>query len=353
MAVFAFSWIERLRAARAAKRFYREQEAAGVWMRDMAVPRALAGLKTLALGERILMEGWHAVRMMAAPLTVCEPEKFRKQGSWMMLTMGVALSCADYPPLLAFARDLSFESERLQKQYPRVETLPYDDERLVETGVHRDAGGLRAYMKGEPEAVLGHCAQVLDGHERPLTDEDRQKAREAIAQMERCGLIPLALATKLLPAPGEYETDMVFLGIIGAGDLPRPEAPGLMARCRAAGLRPVLLTAMPMGEEVARMSGAVRPEADCLTGDALDALDTAALREALPGVDAFTGLDDGQRVRVLRALRAEGGMALLDIDPEGKLTLSLSRGEGAAVKMNGGGVEAVCELVEEARENLG
>ncbi|MDR0896339.1 MAG: hypothetical protein LBN04_00625 [Oscillospiraceae bacterium] len=349
MALFSFPFLARYKTARAAKRFLLRQEEAGVDIRDKDALAALSGLKTLAFGERLIMEGWHAVRMMAAPLAVCEIEKFRKQGSWMMLTVGVALSCGDYPPLLAFARELNFESERLHKQYPRTETLPYDEERRVETSIHRDAGGLRAYTKGEPEAVLRCCTQVLDGRERPLTEDDRQRVRESVEQMARCGLMPLAFATKLLPAPGAYETEMVFLGIIGAGDLPRPEAPGLMARCRAAGLRPVLLTSLPMGEEVARLSGAVRPEADCLTGEALDALDTAALREMLPHVDAFTGLDDGQRVRVLRALRAEGGMALLDIAPEGRLALTLNRGEGAAVKMNGGGIEAVCQLVEEAR----
>ncbi len=149
--------------ARAAKQFLRERAEAGVLIRDRDALTAIGEIKTLLVDTRQVMEGWNAVRMAAAPLFACDLDKFRRQGSWMMLTAGVALGCADAKPLETFARELNFESERMAKQFPKVDVFAYDDARRVETTVHRDAGGFRAYTKGEPEAVLARCLSVLDG----------------------------------------------------------------------------------------------------------------------------------------------------------------------------------------------
>ncbi len=334
---------------RAVKLFLQEQADGGVILRDKEVPRALADVKALLIDATLVMEGWNAVRMAAAPLEACDLDQFRRQGSWMMLAAGVALGCDGYAPLVEFVRELNFESGRMARQYPRVEALPYDDDRRMETTVHRDAGGLRAYAKGDPESVLLRCTQVLDGRERPLTDEDRKAILESAQEMESVGLETLSFATRWVDTPGEYETEMVFLGTVGMGDLVKPDIPDAMEALRKAGVRPTLFSETALLPAAVRAGGLLREAADVLFASELESLDGSALRAAVQGADAFLGMDTAQRGRLMRALRADGPVAAILPAPDGRIYVTLGRGAVADAAIAKGALLGVAKLLMDCK----
>lgn len=340
--------VKKVKWTRARKAFFAEQAERGIELRDIQVPETLAAVKTIWIDGGLIMEGWNAVRMIAAPLAICLPDKFTKQGSWMLLTAAIAQGCDGYAPLNEFAKEMGFESGRMQRQYPRVDAVAYDDARRLESTVHKEAGGLRVYTKGDPEALLERCTQVLDGKERPMLEEDKRRTLEAAAEMEAVGLETLAFATRRLEEPGEYEAELTFLGMVGMGDLARENAPQELDRIRAAGVRPVMITeTLPQAGAVLK-SGVVRPEAKVFYGDDLDALDGAGLKEAVQGADAFLGIDASQRGRLLRALRAEGPVAVLE-SAENALILSTGRGDTSEATLLGADLSAVARLLEDCQ----
>ncbi len=317
--------IRSIRWSRVVRRFIKEQEELGNILSQQTTPDLLASVRTLVVDVPMIMEGWNAVRMAAAPIALRSIEQFKRQGSWMMLTAGVALGCDGYAPLESFAREMNFESSRMAKQYPKVESIPYDNRRRMETTIHRDANGLRAFAKGDPAAILACCSFVLDGQEREIFPMDRESVQSAVLKMESYGLETLGFATKWLENTAECETDMVFLGVVGMGDLAKEDIPATMDAFREMDIRPVLVTEETVLEGAARASGILRSSARILNGPEIEEMDDDALANAASRVDAFVGVAGFQRNRVIRALRSVGELMILSEASDGKIGLSLRR----------------------------
>lgn len=337
--------------ARAVEEFLAEQETRGVLLRNSDVPERICGVKTVLVDASLIMQGWDAVRLVAAPLEAGDLTRLKRQGSWMVLTAAVSLCCEGIEPLEAFATELNFARERMLRQYPQVCVLA-DGEGAqgMETTVHRDGEGLRAYASGTPSAVLAACGHILDGKERMLTEADKMRALATATRMEADGLVPRAFATKWMPTPGDFETEMIFLGVVATGDLPRADAPESMEALRAAGVRPVLVSDGVMTPGAVRASGVLRPEASWMGLAELDAMDDAALRHAAAHVDAFVSVDWKRKARIAKALRAEGGCATLSLDPEGSgIILALGDGSQPDAIVRLGTLDAVAQLLEECQ----
>ncbi len=182
-----------------------------------------------------------------------------------------------------------------------------------------------------------------------LTDDDRRHALASAKEMESLGLETLAFATRWAETPGDEERNMVFLGVVGVGDLVRTDAPAAFAALRATGVRPLLVSEEPLPEAAIRAGNVLRPHALILTGGQIEAMDGAALRDAARDTDAFLSMNASQRGKLLRALRAEGSVAALSTGPDGGVRLSIGRGEDAEAALRSGGLPAVAELIESIR----
>lgn len=334
---------------RAVGKFVEQQKGLGMEIDDAQTVEALGTARTIVLDAEMLLEGDEHVRGACAPFALCPVERLKRQPSWMMLAAGVALGCADYAPLERFAEALSFAPERMARQYPRVERIAYDDARGIETTIHREGSGLRAYAKGAPGAVLKRCLKVQEGKERPLLDFERAKVMDAARRIEREGLQALAFAMKPLDeTAAEPETEMTFLGMVAVGDAPNGEAPRYVHSLGAL-MRPVLMSARTLPEGVLRATGLVRPQAGVLTGAQATLMDGAALVSACDACDAFVGMDEVQRARVAAALRAGSGADVVALGEAacGDVRVSLKGGEGD-VRLHGG-PEMLASLIRTSR----
>ncbi|MCL1796189.1 MAG: hypothetical protein FWG37_04775 [Clostridia bacterium] len=339
--------LRKIAQAAAVKRFLVEQETRGIILADGDVPGTLAQVRTVLIDSSLIMEGWNAVRMVAAPLSVCPIEQYKRQGSWMMLTAGVSLAGRGSGPLENFAREMNFQNSLMARQYPKVFAVTVESPKQTETTVHRDGDGFRAFTKGGTRAVLSRCEYVLDGKERPLQNSDIGRALQSAAEMERYGLETIAFATKALGGADEAETEreMTFLGIIGMGDLPSEHAPLQINRLRALGKRPVFAAKSAYSESAVRASGILREESSVLhasdmTFDSADALTAAGL-----SADAFMGVDNAMRRKLAWAIRRHEPTAILTQIPDGEILLSTGRaGVEDAVIRTGGLADAVTFL---------
>jgi calcium-translocating P-type ATPase len=197
------------------------------------------------------------------------------------------------------------------QQWRRLDELPFDGERMRLTTVHDTPDGPMLCCKGAPEALLPLCTRVLDDGRIETLDETRRNAiAESHASMARRGLRVLAFAYRPAAearAGAPVEEDLVFAGLAGLEDPPRPEVPEAMRRCREAGIRVIMLTGdhPSTALAVAREIGLVHSgEPVVITGEALRRLTEAELQLALDAPEIlFARLRPDQKLRIVEALK--------------------------------------------------
>jgi len=235
--------------------------------------------------------------------------------------------------LVAAARTGMFP-DRLQAAAPRVAELPFDSNRKRMTTVHRltddlpeallpfKGTGHVAFTKGAADGLLALTAQVWDGERpEPLTDAWRKRIRAASEHMAREGMRVLGVACRRFKAApvsadaGRIEDDLTFLGLIGLMDPPRAAVRPAVATCKAAGIRPVMITGdHPLtAVAIARDLGiADRPEA--VTGDALNRMGPSELAAIVDQVTVWARVSPEDKLRIVDALKQRGQVAAMTGD---------------------------------------
>ncbi|WP_374582379.1 cation-translocating P-type ATPase [Pseudoduganella sp.] len=163
--------------------------------------------------------------------------------------------------------------------------------------------------KGAPEAIGALCR---------LPPADMAQLRAAADQMAAQGLRVLAVARAAAPAaqlPAAQDGfAYTWLGLVGLADPLRPEVPAAVAQCQQAGIRVLMITGdyPPTAASIARQAGL--PGQGVLSGDTLDALDEAALRQALATASVCARISPMQKLRIVQALKANGEVVAMTGD---------------------------------------
>ena len=215
--------------------------------------------------------------------------------------------------LYQVALDAGYDKAALAVSAPRVLELPFDSDRKRMTTFHRDEGGAIAYTKGAPESVLPRCrAMLADRGEQPI---DHAAILAISERMAADGLRVLAIAQRAwttLPASADdvdgIEAELVFVGLAGMIDPPRPEAREAVALCKTAGITPVMITgdhALTAGV-IARQLGIAEDGDAVLTGAQLAALSDDELQQQIADIRVYARVDPAQKIRIVEALQARG-----------------------------------------------
>src|SRR5690606_5535038 len=165
-----------------------------------------------------------------------------------------------------------------------------------------------ALLKGAPEVVLDKCNRWLEnGAVQPLGALQRAHLVNLFTRLARRGERVLALAEKAATSSSIPQEDFVFVAVVGLTDPPRPEVEVAMARCRAAGIRVIMITGdhALTADSVARQIGLVRGYCRVVTGDELRSLSAGGLATVLE-VDnvLFARTSPAQKLRIVQALQA-------------------------------------------------
>jgi calcium-translocating P-type ATPase len=193
----------------------------------------------------------------------------------------------------------------------RLHEVPFDADRMRLSTVHEMPAGPTLWCKGAPESVVPLCDHIhLDGDVRPLTPDLRTQISEAQEDMADHGLRVLAFAYRRLGSAWDHESleeHLVFSGLVGLEDPPRPEVPEAIRQCHEAGIRVIMVSGdhPRTARAIAREVGLVRSDAPLLlTGEALSALTDIQLRLALDAPEIiFARVRADQKRRIVEALK--------------------------------------------------
>ena len=176
--------------------------------------------------------------------------------------------------------------------------------------------------KGAPEAIVKKCSRQLnaDGTRSEIDDEAVAAIEKMALDMAANGLRVLALAYRPLRA-GEvaasgqalaaFESEMIFLGLIGLIDPPRLEVRGAIDCCKAAGIRVYMITGdHPVTAlAIARELGIVDEDADeraLMKGADIDAIsddDIDLLANLDPFPSVFARVSPQHKLKIVEAVR--------------------------------------------------
>jgi magnesium-transporting ATPase (P-type) len=138
----------------------------------------------------------------------------------------------------AMKAGLTLDEER--EKFPELFLIPFESDRGYMATLHRQGDRNVAFVKGAPERLLDICAEC-----RMDAWEDVPRVADHFA---REGLRVLGMAYKELPAGqteitmADLQSGLVFAGLQGMIDPPRPEAIEAVAGCKRAGIRVVMIT---------------------------------------------------------------------------------------------------------------
>jgi Ca2+-transporting ATPase len=170
--------------------------------------------------------------------------------------------------------------------------------------------------KGDPDAVLDHCACLRIGDRlAPLDDPMRATIRATAERLTRDALHPVAVAYRSLDvatprdgggSPDGSERELAYAGMVAITDPPRPEAAAAIASAHRAGVRVVMITGDHPREaaRIARELG-IEAEESAVSGAELATLDDEQLRETVRQHSQYTQVDPRDKLRIIDALQAE------------------------------------------------
>jgi magnesium-transporting ATPase (P-type) len=195
--------------------------------------------------------------------------------------------------------------------FPKVDEIPFDADRMRLTTVHALPEAPTVLCKGAPEAILPLCGRILtDDQPAAFGDALRERVLGAQEAMAGQGLRVIALAYRPLETQWQHarlEEDLIFCGLVGLEDPPRPEVPEAIRRCGEAGVRVIMVTGdhPNTARAIAREIGLVQSGHPCvLTGEQLRQMSPAQLRLALDEPEViFARVSADQKMRVVEALK--------------------------------------------------
>ena len=229
--------------------------------------------------------------------------------------------------LIVAARKAGISRAQLDTRYTRVGEVPFSSERKMMSTAQLDAqyaDHIRMTSKGAPDVLLSRCThEWIDGEERLLTPERRAAILASIEGLAQEALRTLGVAYRLLHRNSltgdlceEHENEMVFLGVIGMIDPPRPEAAAAVAEAKTAGIRPIMITGdhQITAAAIATELGIVEKGMLAVTGAELQRMNDTQLRRVVQNTSVFARVAPEHKLRIVTALQAEGAVAAMTGD---------------------------------------
>lgn len=227
--------------------------------------------------------------------------------------------------LLSLAGKGGLEKEPLSRQLKRVEEFPFSSERkrmsVICEGSTQNVAQIAQnspflmFTKGSPELILERCTTAQQGTtNQPLTAQEREQILEQNNQMAGAGLRVLGFALKPLdskPQEGSDQTteqDLIWLGLVGMLDAPRPEVRDAVAQCRNAGIRAIMITGdhQLTAQAIAQDLGITKKGDRVLSGQQLQRLSQEELEQQVNDVSIYARVSPEHKLRIVQALQNRG-----------------------------------------------
>jgi magnesium-transporting ATPase (P-type) len=257
-------------------------------------------------GQAVEVEVYPVLQELGLVAGLCNDSELAKQeNGW--IGQGDPMEAA----LLAFSGKVRMNDREAREQWTRTDVIPFDTKhKYMATLNHDHENHAFVFIKGAPEVILSMCnnQRVGNNEKIKLNINYWHEQAEAIAKE---GQRVLGFAIKPVTPPhtvleeSEIQSSLIFLGLAGLIDPPRPEAIQAIAECNRSGIDVKMITGDHPGtaEAIGKKLG-LRHTGNVLTGAELDKLDDAALESIINHTSIFARTSPEHKLRLVMALQA-------------------------------------------------
>lgn len=256
--------------------------------------------------------------ILAQVMLLCNDSKISEKSPGTIETVGDPTETA----LVNFAANKGYDKREMEKIMYRVKEIPFDSERKLMTTINKLPGNItpgnvnyRVATKGASDVLLKRCSRILlNGEILPLSDEYVKMIEEANGIMAGKALRVLAMAFKDIEAiplavtSDEMENGLVFVGLVGMIDPPRPEVKDAVDVCKMAGIRPVMITGdhKDTAVAIAKELGILDENSFAITGRDLDRISDDDFDSMVDKISVYTRVSPEHKVRIVKAWKKKG-----------------------------------------------
>ena len=270
---------------------------------------------TLTQNKMTVVEHLGDEKLVATAMALCSDANLNEENQ----AEGEPTECA----LVNFAYSVGLHKAEMEKATPRVDEAPFDSGRKMMSTVHDLGGKFVQYTKGGPDVILARCtAYWEDGAAKPMTEEKRAEIMAANKAMADKALRVLAVAKRdweAKPAdntPEFLEQELCFVGLTGMIDPVRPEVKAAIEECRAAGIRPVMITGdhKDTAVAIAKELGIITDASEAITGAELDAISDEDICEFVKKFGVYARVQPEHKTRIVTAWKKNGAITAMTGD---------------------------------------
>ena len=217
--------------------------------------------------------------------------------------------------LVEYANKLNQHKADLEKVAPRVDEYPFDSVRKMMSTQHEYNGKKIIFTKGAIDSILKVATKIeINGKVRELTDKDKENIMAASDAMAVEALRVLGLAYAYNDEL--KEENLVFVGLVGMIDPPRPECKNAVDIFKNAGITTIMITGdhKTTALAIAKKLGITDENGEALSGEEIDALSPEELQEKVKTVHVFARVSPENKVQIVTAVRANGNIAAMTGD---------------------------------------
>ena len=217
--------------------------------------------------------------------------------------------------LVEYANKLNQHKADLEKLAPRINEYPFDSVRKMMSTQHEYNGKKIIFTKGAIDSILKVADRiVINGKERKITEKDKENIMKASDAMAVDALRVLGLAYSY--SDELKEENLVFIGLVGMIDPPRPECKNAVSIFKNAGITTIMITGdhKTTALAIAKELGIADENGEALSGEEIDKLTPEELQEKVKTVHVFARVSPENKVQIVTAIRANGNIAAMTGD---------------------------------------
>ena len=226
--------------------------------------------------------------------------------------------------MLTLAEKWGIVQEDLNEAHPRIDEIPFDSDRKMMTTFHEMDGTYYAMTKGAPDIMINNSSKIMvDGKLEDFTEDMKRQVLEENTKLAKQALRVMAYAFKPYETlEGEelttenIEREMVFVGLTGMIDPPRPEAKAAVAECHASGIDVIMITGdyFETALAIAKELGIAEHEDQAMQGSDLNNKSEEEIREIVKTKRIFARVSPQNKVQLVNALQANGNIVAMTGD---------------------------------------
>lgn len=211
----------------------------------------------------------------------------------------------------------------LEARMPRVDEVPFDSERKLMTTVHVCESRYFVLTKGALDELLKRCSMIHDDSGiRKITQTDIKTIAAINEKMAAQALRVLSMAYKEIGSldytdkQHELESELIFLGMVGMIDPPRPEAKDAVQVCRTAGIKPVMITGdhKLTAVAIAKELGILNHPDEAISGAELDEISDEEMQQKVQQYSVYARVSPEHKVKIVKAWQHRGDIVAMTGD---------------------------------------